>query len=96
MTCKRKKDEGGRKKKRKRKREAGKVCSYVWRGWEAFADLYINTFVKWAGVVEDLYVCVSVCVGGVLPSIFFQEAQTPQVVLFVLLPCPPLHVCIFS
>lgn len=61
MTCKRKREKGGRR--RRRERERGRrdksVCSRVRRGWEALAELYINKFVKWASVVE--YSCVSVC-----------------------------------
>ena len=65
MTCKRRR-EGGR-----RKREEGEVSVFL--HLEALAELYINTFVKWAGVVE--YWCVSECVFffflslRVLPSI---------------------------
>lgn len=47
--------EGGKEEEKERGRE--KLC--VWRGWEALAKLYINTFVRWAGVVE--YLCVHVC-----------------------------------
>lgn len=63
MTCKRRRERG------RRKREDGEVSVFL--HLEALAELYINTFVKWAGVVE--YWCVSECVFffslRVLPSI---------------------------
>lgn len=52
MTCKRRRERG------RRKREEGEVSVFL--HLEALAELYINTFVKWAGVVE--YWCVSECV----------------------------------
>lgn len=54
------------------------MCSCVWRGLEALAELYINTFVKWAGVVE--YLCVSVCVflGACYLRFSHHEAQKPH------------------
>lgn len=51
MTCKRRRERG------RRKREDGEVSVFL--HLEALAELYINTFVKWAGVVE--YWCVSEC-----------------------------------
>lgn len=58
MTCKGKRDDGGRRRRKKgRKREGGKSQRDL-RRWEAGAELYINKFVKWAGVCECVCVCL--------------------------------------
>lgn len=81
-------------------REQESVCSCVWRGWEAFAKLYINKLVKWAGVME--YLCVSGCACATAdPPNVRPRNHTPQwpmthFVLYLVFTSLPLHICVLS